>query len=416
MKFTLSILAFLCVTTTFAQISDLIKELEERKDTVYLEDGVKAKEPVLKWNDLINLRGYAQVRYNRIGETNPDLECDQCDSSWGGDGGFFFRRIRLVFFGNIHERVYFYIQPDFASSPGGGNQQFSQIRDAYFDVSLDSKKEFRLRFGQSKVPFGFENLQSSQNRLPLDRHDGLNSAVKNERDIGVTFYWAPEKIRERMRDISSRGLKHSGDYGVFGLGVFNGQTANQPDLNRELHTVARLSYPFKFKNGQIFEPGIQAYTGRFVLPNVTEGVQTAVDQEYTDQRAAISAVLYPQPFGIQAEYNIGRGPEYNPETNTIENRSLDGGYITMSYFVDTANWGRVIPFTRYHNYKGGKKHERDARKYRVSELEIGIEWQPISNLEFVAMYTFSDRTFEDALNPNNRQEGSLLRLQAQVNF
>jgi phosphate-selective porin len=40
-------------------------------------------------------------------------------------------------------------------------------------LSFDTKK-FRLRVGQSKVPFGFENLQSSQNRLTLDRNDALN--------------------------------------------------------------------------------------------------------------------------------------------------------------------------------------------------------------------------------------------------
>jgi hypothetical protein len=37
--------------------------------------------------------------------------------------------------------VYFYIQPDFASSPATGtNNFFLQIRDAYFDLSFDAKK------------------------------------------------------------------------------------------------------------------------------------------------------------------------------------------------------------------------------------------------------------------------------------
>jgi hypothetical protein len=55
-------------------------------------------------------------------------------------------------------------------------------------------------------------------------------------------------------------------------------------------------------------------------------------------------------------------------------------------------------------------------KHRVKELEIGVEWQPHRAFELVAMYTISDRTFENSLNPSNRQKGSLLRLQAQVNF
>lgn len=187
------------------------------------------------WFETIQLRGYAQLRYNRLFETNPNLSCEQCDRSWGENGGFFFRRIRMIFYGQIHEKVYFYIQPDFAS--GGGN--FVQIRDAYFDLGLDNKQEFRLRIGQSKVPFGFENLQSSQNRIALDRNDGLNSAVANERDIGVMFYYAPSVVRKRFNYLVSSGLKGSGDYGVFGLGLYNGPTANQPDKNNSLHVVSR---------------------------------------------------------------------------------------------------------------------------------------------------------------------------------
>jgi hypothetical protein len=46
-------------------------------------------------------------------------------------------------------------------------------------LSFDTKKiSFKSR--QSKVPFGFENLQSSQNRLTLDRNDALNSAANEE--------------------------------------------------------------------------------------------------------------------------------------------------------------------------------------------------------------------------------------------
>nr|MDQ3395788.1 OprO/OprP family phosphate-selective porin [Bacteroidota bacterium] len=74
------------------------------------------------------------------------------------------------------------------------------------------------------------------------------------------------------------------------------------------------------------------------------------------------------------------------------------------------------PFTRFQYYDGGKKHELDARKYNVKELEVGLEWQPVPNFELVAMYTFSDRTFEDFQRPINQQAGSLLRLQLQINY
>jgi len=366
--------------------------------------------PKKQWYDVIQLRGYAQVRYNGLFETNPDLQCAQCDRSWGGDGGgFFFRRIRMIFSGQIHERIFMYIQPDFAS---GGNN-VAQIRDAYFDLGLDQKQEFRLRIGQSKVPFGFENLQSSQNRLPLDRNDGLNSAVLNERDIGAFLYYAPSEIRKRFSYLVSSGLKGSGDYGVFGLGIYNGQTANLAEKNRNFHVVSRVTYPWELPSGQFIEASFQAYTGKFVI---NRNPLTDFDQtEFEEYRFGPSFILYPQPFGLQAEFNWGRGPEFDPVTNDVKDAPIRGGYVMANYMYKMGN-DVFIPFTRYHYYNGGKKFELDATRHRVSELEIGIEWQPHRAFELVGMYTISDRTFENSLNPDNRQKGSLLRLQAQVNF
>jgi phosphate-selective porin len=370
-----------------------------------------------KWYDNIGIRGYVQVRYNRLLETNPNLKCEQCDKSWGENGGIFIRRARVVISGQIHERVYFYFQPDFASAPSsGGAQNFAQIRDAYMDIGLDKKNEYRIRLGQSKVPFGFENMQSSQNRLPLDRADPTNSAVANERDLAAFFYWAPDKIRKRFAYLVNEGFKGSGDYGVFGFGVFNGQTANRPEQNNNLHVVGRLSYPFEI-GSQIIEPSIQAYTGKYVVTTDQSSPVTKVDKDrnYRDERVAGTFVLYPRPFGIQAEYNVGRGPEYNTVTDSIENRKLSGGYATLSYRIQTKSQF-IYPFFRVQYYSGGKKHELDARSYDVNEYELGIEWQPIKNFELVAQYTFSKRRFEDYKNQNNTQQGQLLRLQAQLNF
>lgn len=373
--------------------------------------------PVTKqWYESLQLRGYMQVRYNRLLETNPLLKCDQCDKSWGENGGFFIRRARLVISGQVNERVYLYFQPDFASSPSSTANHFAQIRDAYMDLGLNASNTYRLRIGQSKVPFGFENMQSSQNRLPLDRNDALNSAVSNERDLGVNFYWAPTRIRKLYSSLVSDGLKGSGDYGVFGFGVYNGQTANKPEANNNLHTVVRLTYPFSFGN-QIIEAGIQGYTGQYVLGSdqISTGVKLRKDRSYQDARAAASFILYPKPFGIQAEYNIGNGPEFNKLTDSIENKALKGGYITTSYKTNV-NKQVFIPFIRFQHYKGGKKHELDARSYEITEFEVGIEWQPTKSFELVTMYTRSSRRFEDFKNQDNLQKGGLLRIQAQINF
>lgn len=369
-----------------------------------------------KWYQSIAIRGYMQVRYNRLLETNPLLKCEQCDRSWGEGGGFFLRRVRIIFFGQIHERVFIYIQPDFGSSASATGLNFAQLRDAYIDVGLDKQNEFRFRIGQSKVPFGFENMQSSQNRLPLDRADAMNSPVANERDIGIFFYWAPDHIRKKFSALIAQGLKGSGDYGVFGFGVYNGQTANRPELNNTPHVVARLTYPFDIGR-QILEPSIQAYSGKYVLGSeqLSPDVKVREDLTYLDRRIGGTLVLYPKPLGIMAEYNFGQGPEFNPLTDSIETQRLHGGFLMINYMLPIKKQ-LLYPFARIQYYDGGKKHERDARSHTVKELEIGLEWQPHKYFELVAMYTFSNRRFEDFRLPQNQQAGRLLRLQAQVNF
>lgn len=396
---------------------------EQEKPT--LTDKPEKTEKKEHWYDKIGLRGYVQVRYNGLLSTNDKVACDQCDKSWGttstapdakSNNGFFLRRARLVFSGQIHPNVYIYIQPDFASSPASGVNHFAQLRDAYFDLSFDKKREFRVRIGQSKVPYGFENMQSSQNRLTLDRNDGLNSAVVNERDLGAFFYWAPAAVRERFAMLVSEGYKGSGDYGVFAFGAYNGQTANKSEANRNLHVVTRLSYPFVVGN-QIIEPGIQAYTGKWAFGSeLSTGVTTANKQNTLDQRVAASFILYPKPFGIQAEYNIGKGPRYNKTTNTVDVSHLEGGYVTLNYKLDLPKHQLIYPFAKFQYYDGGKKFEKDARSYVVRDYELGLEWQPFKAFELVAEWVIADRTFEDSALPNNRQRGNLLRLQAQFNF
>lgn len=374
--------------------------------------------PAKKWYESFSIRGYVQVRYNRLLETNDKLKCEQCDRSWGEGGGVFIRRGRIIISGQLTNNVFFYIQPDFGSATGT-TQNIFQLRDAYIDLGLDKKNEFRFRIGQSKVPFGFENMQSSQNRLPLDRADALNSAVANERDLGVFFYWAPQNVRTQFADFVRNNEKGSGDYGVFAFGAYNGQTANRAEQNKKLHIVSRFSYPIKVRN-QIIEPGLQAYTGEYVLPTDlrSANVKAVKSFEFRDERVAATFILYPRPFGIQAEYNIGRGPQYNPLSDSIEVRNLKGGYATFSCMIKSNNKKDMVffPFTRVQQYKGGKKHELDTRAYEVKELELGVEWQLNKNFELTTMYTFSQRRFEDSRLKNNLQKGQLLRLQVQLNF
>jgi hypothetical protein len=371
------------------------------------------------WYELLKIRGYTQVRYNRFPtfKDNDDLANDQGDKYIGAGSGIAIRRARVIIQGDVHDRVSVYLQTDFASAIGEQNH-VAIMRDWYADVYIDPAKEFRLRIGQSKVPFGFENLQSSQNRLGLDRNDALNSAVKDERDLGVFAYWAPAATRKLFKALVDDNLKGSGDYGVVGLGVYNGQTANRFDRNDNLHVIGRIAYPFEIGN-QVLELGGGGYSGLYQVTLAAQGDvmfrSNDSDLSMRDARAYGQLVLYPKPFGIQLEYNAGIGPSQGKSDPLIKTRNVYGGYAQLFYKIDEP-FGTVsiIPYVRGTFYNGGKKFETNAPYYRVRELEMGIEWQIIKALEVTLVYTLADRT--SSKYPYKQQKGHLGRVQLQFNY
>ncbi len=384
--------------------------------TSFAQEEEKESTDKKKWYENFSIKGYFQIRYNGLYESNPNLSCDQCDKEWGNGSSLSLRRARLVFSGQVHPRIYFYFQPDFASSFNDEKMYFGQIRDAFFDLGIDKENVYRIRIGQSKVPSSFENLQSSGSRLTLDRNDATNSTFVNERDLGVYFMWSPKSKKELFKKIVDDGLKGTGDFGMFAFGFSNGQPTNTRELNKNKHIITRFAYPFYIKD-QIFEAGVWAYSGVYQMmgKDISQGVKYNPTKEYLDQRAGAHFVWYPKPFGIQAEYNIGKGPQYNVVTDSIETRNLHGGYILANYQVKIKKQ-LLIPFVKYHYYDGGKKYERDARSYIVNEVNAGLEWQPFKNFELVAQYSYSDRTYIDHQKQDNRQFGHSIRIQAQVNF
>ncbi|MDZ7632570.1 MAG: porin [Gemmatimonadaceae bacterium] len=258
----------------------------------------------------------------------------------------------MILSAQIHPRAYIYLQPDFATAVGASGN-VAQLRDWYADIGLDAGNEFRVRIGQSKVPFSYENMQSSQNRLPLDRADATNSAAANGTRSSAYLMWAPSAARQRYRSLVSEGLKGSGGYGEsVAVGIYNGQTANRPEANDNSHVVGRVSYPFVV-GGQILEPGVAAYTGRYVVTaeQRSTGVKGTSDWNYRDERVLATLAIAPKPIGVLAEYDVGRGPEFNPVTDSIETRALRGGFVTVTY-----RWrGRtqqVLPFVRYQGLRG----------------------------------------------------------------
>jgi hypothetical protein len=224
-----------------------LKSEEEKREAKAQEEsrGVGDVPVNERWYEKISIRGYAQFRYN-YSVNNDNLISQQGDRSIGSDE-FFLRRARVIFSGQPHERVFVYIQPEFAGLVNG----VGSCRARFCDLFLSENKD-GASGPVSQGAYGFENIQSSQNRLGLDRNDALNSGAANERDLGFFLYYAPTAVRERFRRLVDSGLKGSGDYGMLGLGVYNGQGVNVREQNKNKHMVFHSAYPSNFRMDRLF--------------------------------------------------------------------------------------------------------------------------------------------------------------------
>ena len=374
------------------------------------------------WYDRLRVDGYMQLRYTEQLNNNADLLDVPNDKSVKPTEGLLLRRGRIKITGDATSHLHIYTQMDVQGSTGGSSLSL-QARDFYADLDIDDAGEHRMRAGLSKVPYGWSNMQSSQNRIAIERPDALNSAVEGERDYGIYYMWASKEERDIFKALLKEGLKGSGDYGVLTAGIYNGQGLNKPDLNGEPHVLARLAYPWKTKDGQYYEAGVGGYVGKYVVSTAAitpVGGSTALTPgggtEFRDDRVSAFFVMYPQPFGFETEWTYGTGPELNGGRTRIDDTPLWGGYILFDYRIQYEGC-EFIPFVRWNYYEGGRKFGTNSPKDVVNETDLGIECQFGKSWEFTLSYTYTkDRTNTSATPYNTIHDAHRLTGQLQFNF
>lgn len=379
------------------------------------------------WHEKLMIRGYTQLRLNEIvsgPKTAPAgvsrLRSVQ-DSGISENGNFTLRRARLVVQGDISDRVSLYMQGDMAAavsnqSANESRQHFFQMRDAYADVFLDKAKTFKVRLGQSKVPYGWENLQSSSNRVPLDRTDAINAPVPGERDLGAVLYYTPPKIQKIWDELTHDGQKLFGNYGAFAIAAYNGQGINKVERNGGLMTVAMATVPFRLDgiglDGQVAEFGVTAMRNQFRPEVRTGGVSTI---SYDDNHVNFHGMIYPKPFGIQAEWTFGTAPQWDRTLGAIRSQRASGGYVMAMYRMPETPIGQLIPFARWQKYRGGWKSAINAPRLETDEYEVGVEWLPMKELEVTLNYANVSRTEADERR-TGQAKGEVIRAQVQWNY
>ena len=408
---------------------------EERAQALEQAAVAKMAEPAKQtpWYEKMKIDGYTQVRHteqlNGAAYLTGGLPADR---SVDPNNSFVVRRARFKFQGDFG-RVYLYYQTDAAASVDSGTKRnFGlQTRDIYADIALDEDKEHRIRAGVSKVPFGWVNMQSSQNRLAIERPEGINSAVEGERDQGVYYMYASKEDRALLKKLVKEGYKGSGDYGIFTAGFYSGAGLNRADNNGEVHSIIRYTKPWVAASGQMYEAGLVAYAGRFKVSTATTSTTSLATLEtninandprdlsdgFVDRRAAATFIMYPQPWGIEAEWNVGQSPTLNDARDNITNGQVEGGYILVNYQHKYGEQSVFQPFVRWSYNDGARKFATNAPKQNINEIDVGFEWKWRKEVELVLSYTFSkERTNTSTTNPLIIADSQRATLQLQFEY
>lgn len=402
-----------------------IKAEEERRQVDRATEKQFTSSP--RWFERINVNGYSQLRYTM--KSNSKLDNPQGESfSQGREQDFFLRRIRLVFEGQVSDRIAFFMQ--FANEGDGFATKNNEMVDMYGDYYITKDKIHRFRFGLVRVPNAFDTYRSSSQRQELDRAEAIQSGAPGERDFGLAYFWSPKIAQERFTRLATYH-NGPGDYGVFNIMVYNGQGRNQVDLNKNKHIGARVAYPFELPNGRLVETGVFGFMGRYVVNNTAALSSTSASVRcYTNSvvntsgatngcaidENRVTAYIWtpPQPWGFMGEGVIGRGPERDNQ-GIVRQSALYGGYAQFNYSHRYSDTGMIIPYVRYGYYNGGFKNNRAAAADN-SIWNVGLVWEPDTHLRLTTEWMNESRLTQVGMHfglPQEEINGNMLRFQVQ---
>lgn len=218
----------------------------------------------------ISLKARAQLRTT---VTVPDEDPE------GTTADFQVRRLRLSLDGHAFDKVLsFKIQLAFAPLDQDPVAPFP-IRDAY--LTFEPHRDFALRAGQMKVPFGRQRVVSSGSLQMVDRST-ITGELNMDRDVGIQAF-------------SEDFLGLDGALG-YHLGVFGGDGRNRVSASYGLLYTARLELrPLLTGPVDLGEPDLK----RTRKPLMELGLSGAFNHDSDRQRSTIGSVF---ETGAWADY------------------------------------------------------------------------------------------------------------------
>jgi phosphate-selective porin OprO/OprP len=259
-----------------------------------------------------------------------------------GTNTFVLRQVRPSLQGIVGKNLEFRIVPDFGSGT-------VVLQDAYIDWKFN--RQFVLRSGKYKSPFGLERLQADTDLTFMLR--GLPALLAPNRDLGVQL----------GGDLSQGRINYA--VGIFN-GVADGSSADT-DQNNDKDFAARI-FTTPFSTATRNHPlnglglGFAVTTGRQAgIPSVLRSpgqnpifsYLTGVTADGNRNRYSPQAYYYRGPLGLLAEY-IFSGQELRKGT-TVYTVSRSAWQVEASYVLtgERKSYKGVMPSKEFLSSSGG---------------------------------------------------------------
>jgi len=311
-------------------------------------------EPVESGFGKINLNGLMQFWY-------------QSDNGGSPKDTFRLRRSEIKLSGAIKPEVSWAVMFDPAqvreddTTKSGANitsvGRKSPLQD--FVITLKPCSACLIDFGQYKVPFGMEGLESSA-KLDFVERSALASQFKwtDYRDIGFTL----------------RGDFKLGDIKIQpAVGLFNGEGQNKLDANEPMDFAARLVV----KPIEELHLGVAHYNGKTGAAE-TDNYHTGAEVKFAKDPVSVygeyatgkSGGKNKQTYYVSASYKflnylqaVARYDWYDPDTDTQDNEKNEDT-IGLNYFIEKHNAKIQLNYV-YRGETGGATIDDDVIRFNV---------------------------------------------------
>ena len=338
----------------------------------------------------INLAGRLQVRYTH--ETFDDVRSppDPLPTSLEDRGSFRIRRMRIKLDGWLYTKSLTYeVQWDLADTSG------NELLDASVDYDFTGgRKLLRLRAGQFKAPFNYQQLASTGSLQLIDRSI-LDAFFVPGRQVGAQL-WG---------QVGREGVADLVDWRV---GIFNGNgrstTANDND---EFEYVARVmvspwgSVGFAESNFEAYDFRLSfagEYDNNDTIVRPATGARTGADVETFGAAAVLKAF---KSLFLYGQYHHGESESPAGIETERDGWLVQGGWLLTPKWEIAGRWARIDPNT------DGDDDER-------SEWRVGVSWY-IHKHNWKLQSDYGVTRNEAAAATTNR-ELKELRVQAQIVF